>query len=258
MEESNNNIETKKIVTCRNCGTILRDDALFCHECGQSKDGPWFCYNCKSVLQENQKFCPSCGVMVGPEGYKKRNKFKPLEGNLKALYVEDQKMANKNVNELKKQALGNKQKNCLILSIVFTFLQLLLFGGDVFVIEASAFGVGGSSAAKFSDMFDYPSLFFYISLIFNIAMYITLIIYKNNIHNKPKLRFAPCVINLIMPLIMIIKFIDSNNNSGLAETIFSSLGGNVNVSITFGFIILVISVIASEVFSLINALTFSE
>ncbi len=258
MEESNNNIETKKIVTCRNCGTILRDDALFCHECGQSKDGPWLCYNCKSVLQENQKFCPSCGAMVGPEGYKERNKFKLLDDNLKAQYAEAQKMVNKNVNELKKQALDNKPKTCLILSIVFTFLQLLLFGGDVFVIEASAFGIGGSSTAKFSDMFYYPAWLFYILLIFNIVMYIALIIYKNNIYNRPKLRFVPCLINLIMPLIMIIKIIDSNNNSGVAESIFSSLGGNVNVHITFGFIVLAISIIASEVLSLINALTFSE
>lgn len=89
-------------------------------------------------------------------------------------------------------------------------------------------------------------------------MYIALIIYKNNIYNRPKLRFVPCLINLIMPLIMIIKIIDSNNNSGVAESIFSSLGGNVNVHITFGFIVLAISIIASEVLSLINALTFSE
>lgn len=137
MEESNNNIETKKIVTCRNCGTILRDDALFCHECGQSKDGPWFCYNCKSVLQENQKFCPSCGTRVGPDSYKIKNVIEP-EKRLFELNESNNKSSIKtsidNVND--NVTIGNIYSGKGKSKIVAVLLSLFLgaFSADLFYL----------------------------------------------------------------------------------------------------------------------------
>lgn len=49
---------------CKRCGTELRDDALYCHVCGQAKDGPLKCPKCGAELLENQKFCPSCGTNI--------------------------------------------------------------------------------------------------------------------------------------------------------------------------------------------------
>ena len=50
---------------CKNCGTILDDDALFCSECGVKQEPvEKKCNKCGSVLTEGAKFCMSCGTPV--------------------------------------------------------------------------------------------------------------------------------------------------------------------------------------------------
>lgn len=50
---------------CKNCGTMLDDDALFCSECGTKQDpAEKKCKNCGTVLPAGAKFCMNCGTPV--------------------------------------------------------------------------------------------------------------------------------------------------------------------------------------------------
>ena len=119
--------ETKEInketVTCRNCGTVLRDDAIYCHECGQSKNGPWLCPNCKNELQDNQNFCPSCGVPVGPSAYKKisiRNINKKVTEGVKTITNSIANKTGQNGNENSNEKDGTNLNGGETLSTLYS------------------------------------------------------------------------------------------------------------------------------------------
>ncbi len=50
---------------CKNCGTMLDEDALFCSECGTRQEpAEKKCKNCGTVLTAGAKFCMNCGTPV--------------------------------------------------------------------------------------------------------------------------------------------------------------------------------------------------
>lgn len=55
---------------CKNCGTELKDNAKFCHHCGNSMNPidkevtPIYCRNCGKKLSDDAKFCADCGTTV--------------------------------------------------------------------------------------------------------------------------------------------------------------------------------------------------
>eukprot|EP00931_Biecheleriopsis_adriatica_P033462 TRINITY_DN19419_c0_g1_i1.p3 TRINITY_DN19419_c0_g1~~TRINITY_DN19419_c0_g1_i1.p3 ORF type:complete len:127 (-),score=15.73 TRINITY_DN19419_c0_g1_i1:20-400(-) len=54
---------------CPNCGTLYTMDSLFCHECGERRQGrpsksyPC-CWNCDAVALPDSRFCPWCGAAL--------------------------------------------------------------------------------------------------------------------------------------------------------------------------------------------------
>ena len=59
------------MVTCKNCGTEVDDEAKFCKNCGSEivigeeevvdETGTKFCSNCGFEMPKATKFCPECG-----------------------------------------------------------------------------------------------------------------------------------------------------------------------------------------------------
>lgn len=70
------------MLKCRNCGSDLTDDALFCGACGEKVENTdvnnednkkTFCYNCGERLEEGSVFCPNCGTNLKEDIQKKNN-----------------------------------------------------------------------------------------------------------------------------------------------------------------------------------------
>ena len=56
------------MVTCKNCGEEVRDEAKFCQNCGsevvieEDLTGTKYCSNCGFEMPKATKFCPECGT----------------------------------------------------------------------------------------------------------------------------------------------------------------------------------------------------
>ncbi|MBQ2665589.1 zinc-ribbon domain-containing protein [Methanobrevibacter sp.] len=56
------------MVTCKNCGEEVRDEAKFCQNCGteivieEDLTGTKFCSSCGFKMPKATKFCPECGA----------------------------------------------------------------------------------------------------------------------------------------------------------------------------------------------------
>lgn len=66
MKQQENVQHTIPVCACRNCGTLLEDDQMFCPRCGTPKDAVEnkVCKKCGADLQEGQAFCVKCGQKV--------------------------------------------------------------------------------------------------------------------------------------------------------------------------------------------------
>ncbi len=58
--------EKKSMMKCRNCGSMVSEDAKFCPQCGEPvMDKKNFaCPSCGKPVEEGSKFCPSCGSKI--------------------------------------------------------------------------------------------------------------------------------------------------------------------------------------------------
>lgn len=53
--------EKENIFVCTNCGTQLKPNMKFCHECGMKISNEHSCVKCGAKLQAGEKFCHECG-----------------------------------------------------------------------------------------------------------------------------------------------------------------------------------------------------
>ena len=49
---------------CKACGTVNKDDAIFCKQCGVRLDGKKICKSCGAENDLDAKFCNKCGVLI--------------------------------------------------------------------------------------------------------------------------------------------------------------------------------------------------
>lgn len=57
-------IESSQTKTCKNCGHVEKEDAIFCTNCGAKLDESLFCPNCGGAINEGDVFCTSCGFKL--------------------------------------------------------------------------------------------------------------------------------------------------------------------------------------------------
>ena len=51
---------------CLNCGSLLKDGAKFCCECGKPVPQGRVCHHCGAIVDEGDMFCHKCGNRLEP------------------------------------------------------------------------------------------------------------------------------------------------------------------------------------------------
>lgn len=68
---------------CKNCGTNIYDNAVFCVNCGQKIEKELVCQKCNTKLKQGTRFCTVCGTQVTGETLKLQKPIKKPIKNIK-------------------------------------------------------------------------------------------------------------------------------------------------------------------------------
>ena len=63
-EEVHPETEEIEVYVCPSCDSEVKDDDLFCNECGQNLEEEVMCPGCKEPIQTTDKFCRKCGFKL--------------------------------------------------------------------------------------------------------------------------------------------------------------------------------------------------
>lgn len=257
---------------CRKCGTELRKDALYCHECGQPKDGPFKCSNCGAELQDDQKFCPFCGTsaLSLEEVNKELEKVEKIEeveevtpvveNVLEKETIEEEHFENENIELVEKEETSILLREKFKIIIAFLLIvQMILFESKLLQSSTSIAGISSSEGIKLSEFLQYPEWLFYLCNVVSIAV-LGYMFYKKNDVTPNFIKYLPALLNLVYPITIGISYLDFKNNNSLVSSamslgssLISSLGGSMKLSPSFSCIVLIISIIVVEILAIKEA-----
>ena len=110
-------------MNCKRCGTELRKNAIYCHECGQKVDEPVICKKCGKELNIGDIYCPNCGTLSfiaesrNPSATEQSDNSETYSGQIVGS------------SELEKTKLNPKSK---IFRIIFVSMEILFVGTIIY------------------------------------------------------------------------------------------------------------------------------